>query len=301
MACTSVSGRRPCRGVCVTFRPCQRPAAAAEPRRSSRRSNGDAHRRNRDGATDGGAIGRADATPPPRPARTAPTGEADGPSHASRRRARVHRERTAERVRGPPVTRKHRPRERKMGKYSFDPDQAVESSKARGSALRAHFKHCREVCHNIKGMKLPKAKAYLEDVLQFKQAVAFTKFTGGCGRHAQGKLRNAAGSKCRWPQKATKIVFGLLKNAEANAEMKGLDVDELIVKHSQANRAPYQRRRTYRAHGRIKPSAHGVAGAHRARARQGGGARREGRVGARGSSRKQAARLRVTAGGGTPA
>ena len=66
----------------------------------------------------------------------------------------------------------------KMGKYSFDPDQAVESSKARGSALRAHFKHCREVCHNIKGMKLPKAKAYLEDVLQFKQAIAFTKFTG---------------------------------------------------------------------------------------------------------------------------
>ena len=30
----------------------------------------------------------------------------------------------------------------KMGKYSFDPDQAVESSKARGSALRALFKLC---------------------------------------------------------------------------------------------------------------------------------------------------------------
>ena len=140
-----------------------------------------------------------------------------------------------------------------MGKYSFDPDQAVESSKARGSALRAHFKHCREVCHNIKGMKLPKAKAYLEDVLQFKQAVAFTKFTGGCGRHAQGKLRNAAGSKCRWPQKATKIVLDLLKNAEANAEMKGLDTENLYVTHSQANRAQKQRRRTYRAHGRIGP------------------------------------------------
>ena len=131
-----------------------------------------------------------------------------------------------------------------MGKYSFEADQSVESSKARGSSLRAHFKHCREVCHNIKGMKLPKAKAYLEDVLQFKQAVAFTKFTGGCGRHAQGKLRNAAGDKVRWPQKATKIVLDLLKNAEANAEMKGLDVDELVVKHSQANRAQKQRRRT---------------------------------------------------------
>ena len=140
-----------------------------------------------------------------------------------------------------------------MGKYSYDPDQSVESSKARGSALRAHFKHCREVCHNIKGMKLPKAKAFLEDVLQFKQAVAFTKFTGGCGRHAQGKLQKAAGDKVRWPQKATKIVLDLLKNAEANAEMKGLDVDDLVVKHSQANRAQKQRRRTYRAHGRINP------------------------------------------------
>ena len=128
-----------------------------------------------------------------------------------------------------------------MGKYSYDADSATESSKACGSSLRAHFKHCREVCDNIKGMKLAKAKAFLEDVLQFKQAVAFTKFTGGCGRHAQGKLRNAAGSKCRWPQKATKIVLDLLKNAEANAEMKGLDVDELVVKHSQANRAPPRR------------------------------------------------------------
>ena len=140
-----------------------------------------------------------------------------------------------------------------MTRYAVEPDASVAHSKTRGSHLRVHFKHCREVCHNIKGMKLPKAKAYLEDVLQFKQAVAFTKFTGGCGRHAQGKLRNAAGSKCRWPQKATKIVLDLLKNAEANAEMKGLDVDDLVVKHSQANRAQKQRRRTYRAHGRIGP------------------------------------------------
>merc|ERR1719231_1427400 len=102
-------------------------------------------------------------------------------------------------------------------------------------------------------MKLSKAKAYLEDVLQFKQAIPFTKFTGGCGRHAQGKLRNAPGDKVRWPQKATKIVLDLVKNAEANAEMKGLDTDGLFIKHAQANRAQKQRRRTYRAHGRINP------------------------------------------------
>merc|ERR1711865_646113 len=65
--------------------------------------------------------------------------------------------------------------------------------------------------------------------------------------------RNACGSKGRWPQKASAIVLSLLKNAEANAEMKGLDVDTLYVTHAQANRAMKQRRRTYRAHGRTGP------------------------------------------------
>lgn len=66
-------------------------------------------------------------------------------------------------------------------------------------------------------------------------------------------MRKSAGDKVRWPQKATKIVLDLLKNAEANAEMKGLDVDDLVIKHAQTNRAQKQRRRTYRAHGRINP------------------------------------------------
>ncbi|KAI5282845.1 60S ribosomal protein L17, partial [Ascosphaera acerosa] len=39
----------------------------------------------------------------------------------------------------------------------------------------------------------------------------------------------------------------------ANADTKGLDTGNLIVKHIQVNQAPAQRRRTYRAHGRINP------------------------------------------------
>jgi large subunit ribosomal protein L17e len=42
-----------------------------------------------------------------------------------------------------------------------------------------------------------------------------------------------------------------LKNAEANAESKGLNLPSLLVKTIQVNQAPKQRRRTYRAHGRI--------------------------------------------------
>ena len=60
-------------------------------------------------------------------------------------------------------------------------------------------------------------------------------------------------SKARWPVKSAEFLLSLLKNAEANADTKGLDLGNLIVKHIQVNQAPKQRRRTYRAHGRINP------------------------------------------------
>ena len=57
----------------------------------------------------------------------------------------------------------------------------------------------------------------------------------------------------RWPKKSAEFLLHLLKNAESNAEYKGMDVDYLVVDHIQVNRAPHMRRRTYRAHGRINP------------------------------------------------
>ncbi|ELW50567.1 60S ribosomal protein L17 [Tupaia chinensis] len=40
---------------------------------------------------------------------------------------------------------------------------------------------------------------------------------------------------------------------ESNAELKGLDVDSLVIEHIQVNKAPKMCRRTYRARGRINP------------------------------------------------
>jgi len=59
-------------------------------------------------------------------------------------------------------------------------------------------------------------------------------------------------SKARWPVKSADFLLDLLKNAEANADSKGMDTANLIVKHIQVNQAPKQRRRTYRAHGRVR-------------------------------------------------
>lgn len=68
-------------------------------------------------------------------------------------------------------------------------------------------------------------------------------------RHPKGKQFGV--SKARWPKKSAEFLLSLLKNAESNADTKGLDTGNLIIKHIQVNQAPKQRRRTYRAHGRV--------------------------------------------------
>ncbi|KAM7269809.1 hypothetical protein ACFE04_025306 [Oxalis oulophora] len=139
-----------------------------------------------------------------------------------------------------------------MVKYSKEPDNPTKSCKARGSDLRVHFKNTRETAHALRKLPLIKAKRYLEDVLAHKQAIPFTRFCRGVGRTAQAKSRHSNGQG-RWPVKSATFILDLLKNAESNAEVKGLDVDALYISHIQVNQAQKQRRRTYRAHGRINP------------------------------------------------
>merc|ERR1712165_64852 len=139
----------------------------------------------------------------------------------------------------------------KMGKYSTEPENPTKSCKARGSYLRVHFKNTRETAQAIKRMHIRKANRYLKDVIAKKQIIPFRRFSGGVGRKAQAKAFGC--SQGRWPVKSAEFLLQLLKNAESNADCKGLDVDSLVIDHIQVNRAPYMRRRTYRAHGRINP------------------------------------------------
>jgi large subunit ribosomal protein L17e len=64
-----------------------------------------------------------------------------------------------------------------------------------------------------------KAKKYLENVLQYKEAIPFTKYTGGIGRHSSAKKYKTPGDKVAWPQKATKSFLDLLTNMESNANV----------------------------------------------------------------------------------
>merc|ERR1712184_142549 len=78
---------------------------------------------------------------------------------------------------------------RAMGKarYSKVADNPEKAVRAQGSYLRVHFKNTYETAMSIKGMDLRKAQRYLNDVIDKKQAIAFRRFNGGPGRHAQGK------------------------------------------------------------------------------------------------------------------
>merc|ERR1712012_1015640 len=138
-----------------------------------------------------------------------------------------------------------------MGRYAKEPDNATKAAKARGSNLRVHFKNTRETAQAIKRMPLNRATTYLKNVVEQKEIIPFRRFMGGVGRHAQAKVHGT--SQGRWPKKSAEFLLHLLKNAESNAEYKGLDADHLVIDHIQVNRAPKMRRRTYRAHGRINP------------------------------------------------
>jgi large subunit ribosomal protein L17e len=120
---------------------------------------------------------------------------------------------------------------------------------ARGDNIRAHFKNTRETAMAIKGKTLPSALQYLEDVLNHKRCVPFRRFNGGPSRTPQAKEFKA--SQGRWPEKSVRVVIGLLKNLEANAEFKKLDTDAIVINHVSVQRAAKMRRRTFRAHGRI--------------------------------------------------
>merc|ERR1711881_605464 len=102
--------------------------------------------------------------------------------------------------------------------YARTLENEAESCKARGSHLRVHFKNTRETCHAIRGMMLKKAQSYLQHVVEKTEAIPFRRYCGGVGRTGQAKNAGSTNGQARWPNKAVQ-----------------------------------NRRRTYRAHGRINP------------------------------------------------
>jgi large subunit ribosomal protein L17e len=101
------------------------------------------------------------------------------------------------------------------------------AAKAKVADLRAHFKNTYNTALAVKGLRLKKAIAYMDNVLEHKAIIGFRKFS--VSRHAQCKVQGTATG--RWPEKSAKAVRELLLNLKANAEKKGLDTDKCVITH----------------------------------------------------------------------
>jgi len=120
---------------------------------------------------------------------------------------------------------------------------------AAGRDLRISFKHAVEICNCIRGLHLDEARRFLEDVIAMRRPVPFRRFHGKVAhrRELQGW---PAG---RYPVKAAKAILEVLRNAEANAEYKGLDTSRLWVVHASAHKGTKIRKYIPRAFGRATP------------------------------------------------
>ena len=136
-------------------------------------------------------------------------------------------------------------------KYAYNNKDADGSKTARAMArsLKVSPKHCVEICSAIRGMDVAKAKAYLNDVIEMKKAVPFKRHNRDVG-HRKGMKGWAAG---RYPVKASKAILNVIENAEANAEYKGMDVENLKIEHISSHRGMVIRGARPRAFGRVTP------------------------------------------------
>lgn len=125
----------------------------------------------------------------------------------------------------------------------FDP---ANTAKAMAYELNVSPKHCIEILREIRGKKLSSAKTFLEDVIAKKRSVPFKRFNRNVGH----KRHQSGWDAGRYPVKACGEILTVIKNAEANAEYKGLDTDNMRVIHAASKRGRVTRGMMPRAMGR---------------------------------------------------
>ena len=121
-----------------------------------------------------------------------------------------------------------------------DPDT---SAKAIGKEMPISPKFTREICGMIRGMKVNNAIKTLEGVIALETPVPLKRYNKRVS-HKQGV------GPGRYPKKAAAAVLGVIKSAVANAEYKGLNTDDMVIRTISASRGRVTPGHMARAHGR---------------------------------------------------
>jgi large subunit ribosomal protein L22 len=132
-------------------------------------------------------------------------------------------------------------------RYSTVSDPAT-TARAYGRDLPVSPKSGRNVAKAIKGMPLERAKKFLQDVADKKAAVPFKV------RLRKIAHRRGAGfGPGKYPVKVATHFLKILESAEANAEYKGLETENLVITHASAYQGQVIQAYTPRAYGRATP------------------------------------------------
>ncbi|MEM2890418.1 MAG: 50S ribosomal protein L22 [Candidatus Hadarchaeum sp.] len=134
-----------------------------------------------------------------------------------------------------------------MPKFGYSAKIEGLVARAFGKEVRVSPKQAMEVCRAIRGMSLNAAKEYLEAVQQKKRAVPIL-------RHRKKVAHRGPKGSGQYPVKAVREILKVLKNAEANAIYKGLEVEKLKVVHAAAYKGTSIPGFMPRAFGRSSPA-----------------------------------------------
>ena len=109
----------------------------------------------------------------------------------------------------------------------------MKEAVARAWNLVVSPKYSREIAAAIKGMKVDKAIAFLERVIEMKQPVVLRRYNKEVPHHY--------GKPARYPVKAAKAILKVLENAKANALYQGMDEEKLYIYRIETHRGIHKR------------------------------------------------------------
>ena len=101
---------------------------------------------------------------------------------------------------------------------------AANEAKAIGVAMPISFKSSVEVCRWLRGQKVEQAYKMLDRAAALKEAVPFTRYFEEIAHQ-----KNVGPGK--FPVKACTYIKRIIESAEKNAQFKGLNSSNLIIKH----------------------------------------------------------------------
>lgn len=90
----------------------------------------------------------------------------------------------------------------------------------------------RELAVFIKGKTVDRAISDLKEVVKLIKPVPYKRYRHDVP-HQHGPL-----SVGRYPQKAARVIIGLLESLKSNAENKAMDADSLVVEYAACQHAP---------------------------------------------------------------